>query len=271
MYNEVNDSNVKDNIKMNNNIASINATLIHVASGPLLPPRPEKHRLLIRHYPISDDDAQFGEVNDEILIEVLASGLQSPEDLTQYGHIEIELKPEILEAWTRGGMQSENLTFIAPNIVRVTSATAKLKNLKLTIGDKFPINVMFNQTKELHVPVDFELTLLTENGCNVGGELYKLVPANDDIVKRSIGNVVSNTMVLSPNPVVDVLLINTEGGVGIQSFQIYGLDGSMIAKENYKESQVSLQVNTRAFEKGLYIISAVKANGDVEVQKFIKN
>jgi hypothetical protein len=78
-------------------------------------------------------------------------------------------------------------------------------------------------------------------------------------------NEMSNSFVVNafPNPANEVLNITTNG-TEVTSFNVYGLDGKLVATSN------TTSVNVAALNAGMYIYEVVAANGAVVKNTFVK-
>ena len=280
MFNEVDGSNVKHNIKVNNNIGSINTTVIHVSSSNIIPPTSERHRLLVRHYALNGSAKQTGVVNDRLVVEVMPSGPNSANAIFDYGNVEIELSDELLEAWRKGGQIGKGLRFQAPNKIVITDAYASMNNILIELIKKYPINVSFKQKRALDFPIEFHINLETESGCNVGGEKYILRPSRkvvkggkgDETDKETDGGDLegrssTNKSTIYPNPAINVLTINHD--TEIKSFEIIDAQGQIIRNVDYKYDN-NIKIDLTAFETGVYYINLLLVDGSSEVHKFVK-
>jgi len=281
MFNEVDGSNVKHNIKVNNNIGSINTTVIHVSSSNLIPPVNEKHRLLVRHYALNGSAKQTGPVRDRLVIETVPTTGGNANTILDYGNIEIELSEPLLNAWEKGGSKGRGLKFSPPNKIIITEANASIDNLLMELIKKYPINVSFNQRRALDFPIEFHVNLETENGCNVGGEKYILRPSKrsgkgEQGEKEEKGekgesleqrNTIEDSR-LYPNPASNVIeFVSAET---INSFEVIDVNGRLVQNIKFSVSGDVTNVNISELEPGIYYVQVLFESGISEVHKFVK-
>jgi hypothetical protein len=81
--------------------------------------------------------------------------------------------------------------------------------------------------------------------------------SNSEIAKNDV------ELKLYPNPVKDVLMVNTPSK--ILSLDIFDITGQRVI------TTVSKSVNVEALQKGTYIVKVSQSNGNVSTKKFIKN
>lgn len=278
MFNEVDGSNVKHNIKVNNNIGSINTTVIHVSSSDFVPPNPERHRLLIRHYALNGSANQTGSVNDQIVIETIPSVGNTANSILDYGNIEIELSPPLLQAWQKGGTVGRGIKFLPPNKIVVTEPNATMSNVLIDLIKKYPINVSFNQKRPLDFEIEFHINLETENGCNIGGEKYIIRPIErigkgekeekDDTAEELKRRSSINDSRIYPNPATNFLDVNISEE--INSFEITDGSGKRIRDLEFSKIANNIRIDLSGFNTGVYYINIQLANGTSEVHKFVK-
>ena len=91
-----------------------------------------------------------------------------------------------------------------------------------------------------------------------------------DTSTTSIGkiNERSEDLILYPNPVSEILRIESSAGEFIRSIRIYSLDGSILS-EIYLHGQ-SIQLDVSFLQKGLYILELNYSDGIIVTRKFIR-
>lgn len=270
MFNEQNDVHVSVNSKNNNNIAMRNMTLMHIESSPMEPPNVINQHVLIIKHGKTPDLVNLNPVKDLIKINVLPGGPIQPDELFDYGNIEIELDETLLKAWVKGGMKGQNVKFEAPNLIKIFDPEATIENLTIDPLRKHPIRVRFNRVKDMFDIAEFDITLWNENECEVGGELYKIVPNVELGFRSSASNRSMYSTILSPNPVADELLIESNNAFDISQIKLYDTSGRFYFPEMVTKNEKMVLINTLSLQSGIYIINIERGNGDFENMKFIK-
>lgn len=93
--------------------------------------------------------------------------------------------------------------------------------------------------------------------------IYEVVGVND------ISNV--NDIVLSPNPVNDILRINLQGQMAKSKVEIYDANGQIVlSRENGIVNDGEIEFNLVELPSGIYFIQ-LRSNGNTYSKKFIKN
>jgi|GEM_PF-3242930 len=241
---------VSVNSKNNNNIAMKNMSVMHIESGPMEPPySPDKHVLVIKHGK-TPDLTNLDPVTDHIKVNVLPNGAIGPNELFDYGNIEIELGDDLLKTWIDGGMKGQNIKYVKPNRILIFSPEATIENVKLNPTKKYPLRVMFNSIKDLPKIAEFDITLWNENECEVGGELYQITPRVEFGLRAFKSSNETVNTVLSPNPVTDELLINSNVELLSHQIQVFNSSGRILSIDKVTKNEKSVLMNTTSLRSG---------------------
>ena len=271
MANEQENIHVSVNSKNNNNIAMRNMTVMHIESKPGEPPsEPNGHVLVIKHGKTPDLN-NLNPVRDAIKINVVRGGLINPDELFEYGNIEIELSDILLNAWINGGMKGQNVEYVKPNKVVIFKPDATIENLVIDPLRKHPIRVRFDRKRDLPHVAEFDITLWNENECEVGGEMYQIAPGTAELDLRSLKSVnESNGTTLAPNPVSDELLVKSNVEFTPRQIKIFNVEGRIFSPEMVTKTEKLVLINTSSLQSGIYFVNIERENGDFENMKFIK-
>ena len=97
---------------------------------------------------------------------------------------------------------------------------------------------------------------------------YPPVNANDNIVTElENDSYIKEHLLIYPNPATEIITINSNSKIELIS--IYNSKGKMICQMN-SHRETYIQIDLSEYTSGLYFISAVYSDGDVEYKKLIK-
>jgi aminopeptidase N len=85
--------------------------------------------------------------------------------------------------------------------------------------------------------------------------------------KNKINQLAGTSLMLMPNPAGDFLYVEQNLGI-IKSFEIFTMDGKLVANEKEKESFARLEINTRNLKAGVYLLKIIYADR-IETRKFV--
>jgi hypothetical protein len=77
----------------------------------------------------------------------------------------------------------------------------------------------------------------------------------------------STSLVLMPNPASDFLYVQQNLGI-INSYEIFSMDGKLVANEPENEAIARLEINTRNLKAGMYLLRIIYEDR-IETRKFI--
>jgi len=135
---------------------------------------------------------------------------------------------------------------------------------------------------ELPVPIEFfgegRDTVIVFNN-NFSGQLFITNPGfkidslkfDPDLRLVSANNKINllagSSLVLMPNPASDFLYVQQNVGI-INSYEIFSMDGKLVANEKENEAIARLEINTRNLKAGTYLIRIIYSDR-IETRKFI--
>jgi len=95
------------------------------------------------------------------------------------------------------------------------------------------------------------------------GTIYKIIPGN-----LSVGEFDNSMVNMQPNPTSDVVNFNFKNTTNLSAISIFDINGKLI--ESYNEfSNSTVQISTKTYSKGLYLIRIDFNNGNVVYKKLV--
>ncbi len=161
--------------------------------------------------------------------------------------------------WNQNTVFEANETYLTPNIKNSTG----LDNIKSVADIVVPSNAKAGMTK-MRVKKIFGIKDL-ENPC-LGAGFGQAVDFNLDVSSLSTKDLDFNNIVLYPNPVNDI--VNIESSQKINSIKVFNTVGGLI--EIYKVNAVKTQLNLSHLTSGVYFLT-ISTDKGISSTKIIKN
>jgi len=266
---KVEDNNLYDNVRQNNNIAWKNVTIFDNQIG------------IVNTNTGCVNVRNFNDANIPFKIEVNIPNVEIGNSVFDHGSVYLELDSGIFNAWILGGAEGEFIQN-SDNIIQLITPDAWIGNIKLPTDSTFNICLKYSLDTTNIVVADlgqsYHLDLLQTDEIIgiVGGERY-IINVDEDIYTNgnepyynlSINKNKDLTKVYElsfyPNPAKSniTVKINSNSECNLKIFDILG-------REKYKSTFTNkTEINVEGLNKGVYFVEIINNNLDKIVKKLI--
>ena len=266
---------VEDIVKMNNNAAVKNMTIL--GGDNLIGEEPPFYFLGIR---AKDDSIGLNDKGLKSIILKLKISELGPfkdyEEMFSNGRFELDLSQEFLSAWTSRERDS-GYHFLSQdtNVIRITSAAFTISELQLLPGKIYPISIKYLDSDKEYTKITtdsiirFSLEQFNINGGFEGGQEYlvestykgpthtKLIHTDGDIS-------------IYPNPTKGQFITEINGKGHIESVTVYSSNSLNVIKTLRGVYQKSCRIDLKNNVPGIYYIKVQLKDGTIRVAKVVK-
>ncbi len=200
---------------------------------------------------------------------------------------------DVVSFYTRKGLSGGDNIYADRMEVRISTNgdfTTNPSQGATDIGDFVTLALTINpDLNTVDYPTDWTLFSYTVSGlssatsCKIGFRYYVTnggnLGLNSDYIAIDAFSVdrplatnsfSSTNFTIQPNPATDFLSINLNNSE-IKNIDIFTIEGRKVYSKNIIEKENSLAINIQDFSKGVFVISIEFLNGEIEIQKFVKN
>jgi subtilisin family serine protease len=257
---KVEDANLYDNVRQNNNIVWKNITIFDIMPGAPSPVK--KGCVIVRN---------FGEETDAISLKMTVPSLEFDNSIFDHGIVQLELEPKLLTEWENGGTVGDGITAV-DNIITLIGAGSWIGNLTLPTDTQYIACVKFTATDSSASVEDtkynLDLLQIDAEGEIIGGERYCInfgltEEPEGEPLKANISNEKQLRINIFPNPAKNSFTVQ---GDSKQSYNLRIID--ILGREKFKDNFIeSATIITSSYSHGLYFIVITENNSNSQTVK----